>query len=91
MKELRKKISALINNYYDGKLWNVDWRGDTEFEDDIRSIIDETLETIDDLLLSTERTIDGKIEDWESDYNPSFQEEMEEDSIARNNALRGEF
>lgn len=76
LKETQNKISALIYNYFEDKIKNLNFRGDTEFEDDIRSIIDECEEDVMELLRHCDKVIDDKIEDWEADYNESYGDQL---------------
>jgi hypothetical protein len=78
LKETQNKISALIYNYFEDKIQNLDFREDTEFEDDIRSMIDECEEDVMELLRHCDKVIDDKIEDWEADYNESYETQLNE-------------
>lgn len=87
MKEFKDQVSKLILDYFDKKIENVNWRNDTEFEDDIRSIIEELDEEVADIITNTSLAIDKRLEEWEADYNQSFMEELTQDQYERENEL----
>lgn len=78
MKDTENKISALIFNYFEDKIARVNWREDTEFEDEIRTLIDECEEDVMDLLSHTDRVIDDKLEHWEAEKNLSWDDQFDE-------------
>lgn len=78
MKETQNKISALIYNYFENKIARVNFRGDTEFEDDIRSMIDECEEDVMELLRHCDKVIDDKLEHWEAEKNLSWEDQFDE-------------
>lgn len=76
MKETQNKISALIYNYFENKIDKFNFRGDTEFEDDIRSMIDECSEDVCDFIKDLDKLIDQRLEDYEADYNDSYEAQL---------------
>ena len=65
MSELKKKISALIYNYFDNKVANFNFYGATE-KDKVAEEVEDLQEEIDDLISETEWHVDSIIENFDS-------------------------
>lgn len=63
MKELEKKISALVWNYFDEKLKGFNFWEDS-IEDKIEDMIDSVVEDMTDMLKETDRDIDWELEEF---------------------------
>lgn len=87
MQELKKQVSELIVGSFEKKIENVDWRNDSEFEEKIRTIIDDLDNTVQDAITDASLMIDMKLEKWEADCVPSNYEMMVEDMAYRQDEL----
>lgn len=63
MKELEKKISALVWNYFDEKLEGFNFWED-QIEDKIEDMIENAIEDMADILEETDRDIDWELEEF---------------------------
>lgn len=63
MKELKKKISALVWNYFDEKLERFNFWDDS-LEDKIEDMIDNALEDMTNILEETDRDIDWELQEF---------------------------
>ena len=87
MRELRKQVSKLILDSFEEKIKDVNWRNDSDFEEKIRSLIEELDDTVQEAITETSLLIDMKLEEWEADYLPSRYEMMVEDMAYRQDEI----
>lgn len=84
MEGLRKNVETLINDHFDKKLKDV-YYDNEDNEDKIESMVDELKEKVDDLLRSTDNSIDWKLEEIEA--NRYRRDIYADDYAAREQAL----
>lgn len=70
MKELKEKISDLINSYFDKKIENVDWHYDLTAEEKANWLISECINDVLSELDGYDQDIDEHIEELEEMYAP---------------------
>ena len=68
-------MEKLLRDYFDKKLSNYDYRGNTELQEKIEDMIDDSIEQAMEILRMTEKKVDNTLEDLEADYLPSRQQQ----------------
>ena len=91
MKELKEKISDLINEYFDKKIENVDWRYDLSAENGAKRIVAECVSDVMHELDAYDNDLDEHLEDFEYMYTDQGVDDLTLDSYYRQRDLIEEW
>ncbi len=69
MEQLKEKISDLINEYFDKKTENVDWRYDISAEEKAKRLVQECIEDVLQEVEGYDNDIDEHLEEFEEMYS----------------------
>ncbi len=68
MEELKQKITDLINEYFDKKIENVEWRYDMSAEERVKNVIAECTKEVAEELEGYDKDVDTELELFEEYY-----------------------